>query len=108
MAEMVLVKDLPDSLTDTVISRLSAFTVAFVDAQVADQGELPRLVGSGVLIAVRGKRAILTAHHVLRALPETGRLCLFLERTPEPHTIDRQGFAPIPIARGVRDSEGPD
>jgi hypothetical protein len=59
-------------------------------------------------VSVGTTHAILTAHHVLSVLPRSGRLGLILSSTAKQHTIDITGIAYVPIARGTRDSEGPD
>lgn len=66
------------------------------------------LQGSGVLVSAGGTRAILTAQHVLKTLPRSGRIPLFLQRTGEPHSIDTAGLAFLDIARGREDHVGPD
>ena len=106
--EIVNVAVMPDVL-DSIRQILHSHTVAFADVGEPERGRMPCLIGSGTLVRVGQRRAILTAYHVLTALPETGRLCLVLEKTREPHTLDRAGVAFLKIAHGVGDeSIGPD
>lgn len=108
MLEEVLAKDLPRSLVESVVEGLIRFTVAFVDLKVVEGKRVPVLRGSGVLVSAAGHRAILTAQHVIKALPKDERLCVLLEKTAEPHTLDRAGLVMHPIARGTVDASGPD
>ncbi len=108
MDDIVLVRDLPPELGESVGRGLAAFTIGFLRLQAAGENGPAELLGSGVLVVVEDTRAILTAHHVLQVLPRTGRLGLFLGQTNTPHTIDTQGIAFLDIARGRQDSVGPD
>lgn len=108
MSDIILIKDLPRALVDDVIKDLAQYTIGFLDVKKVANSQQVDLLGSGVLISVGKTRAILTAHHVVRVLPRTGRLGLLLERTPQPHTIDTQGAAFLEIARGTQDALGPD
>lgn len=104
----MLVKDLPRTLIDAVVEDLARYTIAFLRVENAAGSHQAVLLGSGVLVSVGTKFAILTAHHVVQELPATGRFGLFLGRTSQPHTIDTQGVAIVKIARGTQDSVGPD
>ena len=108
MDDEILVKDLPHELNESVVHAISAYTVAFVRVEERNGRRHCTLLGSGVLIAAAGVKAILTAHHVVQVLPKTGRLCVMLEKTSEPHTLDTAGLVFLPIARGSRDADGPD
>lgn len=59
-------------------------------------------------MSVGTTHAILTTQHVLSILPRSGRLGLALSRTAQQDTVDTQGLAFLPIARGTVDAEGPD
>jgi hypothetical protein len=108
MDDVVLIKDLPPSLIDTVVQELSAYTIAFLRVGESSANPPADLLGSGVLVSVGSTRAILTAHHVIEVLPETGRIGLFLGRTAQPHSIDLGGISILRLARGTYDATGPD
>lgn len=108
MDDMVLVKDLPHVLINEVIQELACFTVAFLGIDQVARSPDAALLGSGVLVSAGAGRAILTAHHVLEVLPTSGRIGLLLGRTTQPHSIDTAGISILKIARGMRDSVGPD
>lgn len=108
MNDIILIKDLPRDLIDAIVQDLALYTIAFLRIENAASGKQVDLLGSGVLVSIGNTKAILTAHHVVQVLPRTGRLGLLLEKTREPHTIDSGGVAFLEIARGRRDSDGPD
>ena len=108
MDEVVLIMDLPPTLTDAVIQDLMSYTIAFLRVDHNATNPPADLLGSGVLLSIGSRRAILTAHHVVQVLPTTGRIGLFLGRTGQPHTIDPQGISILKIARGTHDAVGPD
>ena len=100
----IQIKHLPSPLLNKIVERLGQHTVGFLRVQ---PNRPPELIGCGVLVSAGGARAILTAHHVIEALPEKERMGLLLEKTSQPQTIDREGIVPLKIARGTNDS-GPD
>jgi hypothetical protein len=107
--EIVQAAAFSKELYDSIARTLHSYTVAFVDPGEPERGRMPRLIGSGTLVRAGDRRAILTAHHVLRAVPQSDRLCILLEKTPEPHTLDRAGVHFLKIAYGSEDeSTGPD
>jgi hypothetical protein len=81
MSEIILVKDLPSTVVDIVVRELMAYTVAFLRVDRDATNPPADLLGSGVLVSAGPKRAILTAHHVVQALPTRARIGLFLGRT---------------------------
>jgi len=108
MDESILVGDLPQSVTDSVVKDISAFSVGLSKVYNGSKGPSVELLGSGTLVTVGSKRAILTAHHVIQVLPKTGRLGLLLWSTDHPTSIDIDGLGYVQIARGTEDSVGPD
>jgi hypothetical protein len=108
MEDFVEVADIPDSLMNEILRRLADYTVAFLRVEDTAQGRDANLLGSGTLVVIGDRFAILTAHHVIQNLPTTGRLGIFLSPTHEPHSIDTQGLTYLKIARGKDDSIGPD
>jgi hypothetical protein len=108
MDDMVLVKDLPEALIKNVIQELACFTVAFLRIDQVTWSCDADLLGSGVLVSVGTRKAILTAHHVLEVLPTRGRIGMFLGQSTQPPSIDTAGISIMKIARGRDDSIGPD
>ena len=104
MSKVVLIKDLPKGLVDALGRALAAYTITFIDAATLPAQQL----GSGVLVSAGGKKAVLTAQHVVRLIPEAGRFGIFLDQTNTPHTIDRCGVAPVQMPMGAKEHEGPD
>ena len=106
--EFILPADIPDSLMIEIVERLALHTVAFLRIEDTSDGRDAFLLGSGILVTISDVSAILTASHVIRALPRIGRLGIFLSATFTPHSIDTEGVTFLDIARGNDDSLGPD
>lgn len=100
---MPLAKNAFEDLTD--------YSVGFIKALPNDPIEAV-LAGSGTLVSVNGFRAILTAHHVLTNLPNTGHVGLLtpMRFGSRIHrlTIDMQYVQKVLIAKGQDDPQGPD
>lgn len=108
MDEIVLVKDLPRPLIESVVQDIANYTIGFLRVfETASRVDVD-LLGSGVLVSAGAKRAILTADHVVEVLPKNGRIGLILGRTTQPHTIDTGGIVRVRIGRGRSESSGPD
>src|SRR5688572_12342629 len=105
MSDLVLVKDIPGEYVQEVIQVLARYTIAFLSIKNDCDADL---AGSGVLVSAGSTRAILTAQHVIDALSPSGRIGLFLDRTTQPHSIDKQGTVLVDIARGSVAAVGPD
>jgi hypothetical protein len=90
---------------------LTDYSVGFIKASCSDPGEAD-LAGSGTLVSADGFKAILTAHHVLTNLPNSGHIGLLtpMRFGSRIHrlAIDMQYVRKIPIAKGSEDSQGPD
>jgi hypothetical protein len=108
MEETVLLKDLPRSLVESVVHDIANYTIGFLKVLETPTGVDADLLGSGVLVSVGSKRAILTADHVVDVLPKSGRIGLVLGRTTQPYTIDTGGIVCVRIGRGHSESSGPD
>ena len=106
MEKYIEVGNLPHHLLSDVSESIRFHTITFVRG--IDAVRDPGLLGSGVLVSAGGVRAILTADHVLDELPDTGRIGIFLTRDSAFESIDAAGIRFLRIARGKRDSEGPD
>ena len=98
-------------LAQNAFADLTDYSVGFIKASPKDPSEAI-LAGSGTLISAGGFRAILTAHHVLTNLPDSGSVGLLtpMRFGPRIHrlTIDMDCVQKIPIAKGQIDSQGPD
>jgi hypothetical protein len=108
MDEMVLVKDIPPGVIESVSQGLAAYTIAFLRSHDATRPHEADLLGTGVLVSVGSRRAILTAAHVAQELPRAGRIGVFLQRTSHVHSIDALGVSIVRIARGSDATSGPD
>lgn len=100
--------DVPDSLLSEAGRNLWHYTVGFLKLGKTKKYETADLLGTGVLVTAKGQPAILTAHHVLKVLPTSGRLGLVLSDKEENTNIDVNGINYVEIDRGAVDAEGPD
>jgi len=102
--EEVFTTDIPDVLQASISESLSNYSVGFVRLDDAE------LLGSGTLVSIGSVRAILTAWHVVRALPETGRMGLVLSQQLHATTVDAGALRRMKVAYGGPDleEEGPD
>ncbi len=100
---MPLAKDAFGDITD--------YSVAFIKQSPNDPNEVV-LGGSGTLVSAGGVKAILTAHHVIKNLPNSGHVGLLTPMRFGVGThrliVDMQCAQKIFIAKGKDDSLGPD
>ena len=108
MEEFLPISKTPDALQEAITRNLVDYSIGFVRVDKTPQGEDPVLLGSGTLVTIGEISAVLTAEHVVTALPREGRLGLVLSHEVDMHTVDTQGLAYKKIARGSIDAEGPD
>lgn len=97
---------LPMQLHEELGKKIYAHTITFVDG--SNPAQEPQLQGSGTLVKAGDKHAILTAWHVIQALPQSDRIGVFLRDTTQLHTLDRQSMSFLKIGYGNVRSEGPD
>lgn len=101
--------DLPPSVIEAAACGIADYSIGFVRIENTPHGQDAVLLGSGTLVSVGSKRAVLTANHVVSILPRVGRLGLIISPGFQQHTVDTQGLTYLQIARGtVVDADGPD
>jgi hypothetical protein len=101
-------RELPDEVIEAAARDLTEYCIGFVRVETSSRRQNAVLLGSGTLVSIGSIYAVLTAHHVVSILPRSGRLGLILSPTLQQHTIDTQGIIYLKIARGSKDSDGPD
>ncbi len=106
--EELKIGELPPALFEAIMSDIILYSIGFVHHKDTPYGRDYFLLGSGTLVKVGTTHAMLTAHHVIKVLPKTGRLGLLLSFSSKPYTVDIQGIEYIEIARGTKESDGPD
>jgi hypothetical protein len=104
----ILFKDIPKEVIDNAMEDLRQYSVGFVRMEFSHGREDAVLLGSGTLVSIGPTHAVLTADHVLRVLPNEGRLGMILAHHQKPTTFDIQGISYLKIARGTIDADGPD
>src|SRR5947207_3299770 len=104
-------------LVEVVQPDLADWTVGFVkviqvSSSKGQEGFDGVLAGSGVLITGGGRHAILTADHVIQALPDSGPIGLVLlsRRGPLDHQfiLQMDYVNKVTIGRGLNEASGPD
>jgi len=108
MPKEMLLPDIPESILSEISLEHWHYTVGFLRLGVTGRQKTAELLGSGVLVTAKDRPAILTAHHVLRVLPKSGRLGLVLSNKEEKTNIDVNGIDYVEMDRGQVDADGPD
>ncbi|RWN52716.1 hypothetical protein [Mesorhizobium sp.] len=98
--------DISTSLMSDIKQNVAAFSIGLV--RISTDRADAELLGSGTLVQVLGKRAILTAHHVLEVLPKSGELGLVLSSNAGAPTVSVEALKYLQIDRGLSDEAGPD
>jgi len=104
----VSINDIPKPVLQSALDSISTFTIGFAEIVRDHELEDVQLLGTGTLIKVGKNHGILTAQHVLKALPKEGRLGLIMSRSANRETVNISGITYIDIARGTNDQDGPD
>jgi len=103
---------IPRDVIEDAGRTVSDFAIGFVALRENEAGERAQLGGSGTLVQVDGTYGILTAHHVLRHLPDGPEIGLIIVTRFNPMlhrvTLRREAVRRLLIAKGDCDSEGPD
>ena len=99
-----------DALKSDITERLSDYPIAFIKFE--ENGQKAYLAGSGTLVSVGDTKAILTADHVLRVLPDTGNVGLGLPTRFGPRLHSTQVPMCISekmhVGKGDEEAKGPD
>jgi hypothetical protein len=107
---MLHVRDFPSQLHDEVADRLALSSVGLSTIQSIDGKEHSRPAGSGTLVRLCGRRAILTADHVAQLLEAADRVNVLVDWQGAPRrcSYERQQLTIARLARGADDGHGPD
>lgn len=102
------ITQLPQSFFDRVGQLLQNYSIGLYRIEGSGPTEDIVLLGSGTLIHIGEIHAILTAHHVIEVLPRQGLLGILTTHNVHRKGLDVQRLTYLRIARGSKDSEGPD
>lgn len=107
---MQKISDLPKEFLGEITRSILNHLVGLIRIRKGKTSDDIQLMGSGTLVHVDDTFGILTAHHVLEAIPAKGTLGIILPYHDKEHryTIDISHISKMPIARGKVDSDGPD
>jgi len=99
-------------LLERAASELADYSIGFVKLNEGESSIDGELGGSGTLVSINGRHAILTADHVLENLPNSGDVGLILPTRygAQLHrvTLDMVLAQKVRVARGTIRSDGPD
>jgi len=101
---------LSQDFRDAIARRLLSHSIGIIRLQCNQSSDDVQLIGSGTLVHADEGYGILTAHHVLEAIPSTGQVGFILPIAGTRHRYVRDVtfIERVQIARGNTDSEGPD
>src|SRR5438046_2635471 len=88
--------DVPQEIIEAAAGHLAQYSIGFLRIEDTPNGRAAVLLGSGTLVSIGDRQAVLTAHHVVSVLPRQGRLGLILDPTPQTHTVDVRGLTYLP------------
>lgn len=112
--EEIRITEIPQELFEEIKGKLSHYEVGFVRIRENESFEDANLIGSGTLVESDGVYGILTANHVIEALPETGVIGLILSSVLFPaehrYILRVVHLKMVPVGRRPTscESEGPD
>lgn len=84
------------------------FSVGIVKVVENYSGEDATLIGSGTLVDLDGNNSILTAQHVIDALPKEGIVGFVISEKLHKYILDTRSLSTTKIGKGKNDQTGPD
>jgi hypothetical protein len=104
------ISDLPNELLSETTTSILNHLVGLIRIGSKESPDTIQLIGSGTLVQLDDTFGILTAEHVLKAIPLQGHLGIILPYFDREHrySIDISHIIKMPIARGDNDCDGPD
>lgn len=104
------ISDVPSALHDEIAERLALHSVGLSAVTVVDGLEKSKASGSGTLVQIDGRRAILTADHVVEQLEKADRTSLLIDWSGGLRrcSYERSHLSFVRLARGADDGQGPD
>ncbi len=102
--------DLPQDVKNKIGRRVLSHSVGIIRIDDDQSSDVAQLIGSGTLVHIDDIYGILTAYHVLEAIPSAGQLGLVLPLPGKEHrySVDITHVTKISVAKGNIDSQGPD
>jgi hypothetical protein len=104
----IRITDIPPEFYQSATRRIIDYLIGIVRITETQHKEDAVLIGSGTLVDINGTLGILTAHHVIDALPSHGNLGFIVSEQLHRPLIEAQALVHIRIAKGSNLSIGPD
>ncbi len=104
----IRITDIPSEFFQSATKRIINYLIGIVRIIETERKEDAVLIGSGTLVDINGTLGILTAHHVIDALPSHGNLGFIVSEQLHRPLIEAQALVNISIAKGSNPSIGPD
>lgn len=102
------ITDIPMDFYNDATRQIINFGIGIVKVAESDRGEDAILIGSGTLVNFNGRHFILTAQHVIDALPTKGNIGFVISEKLHKYVLNAQNLSTIKIDRGNNPESGPD
>jgi hypothetical protein len=102
------ITDIPMEFYSSATRQIINFGIGIVKVAENVNSEDAILIGSGTLIDFNGSHSILTAQHVIDALPTKGNIGFVISEKLHKYVLDAQSLSTIKIDRGNNPESGPD
>jgi hypothetical protein len=106
--DRIKVSAIPRTFYESVTRHIINFAIGIVKVLDTEKAEDAILIGSGTLVDLEGIYGILTAQHVIDALPSMGQIGFIISENLHKYTLDAQTLAVSRIGRGKDSGSGPD
>ncbi len=107
-SEGIKVTDIPLDFYNSATKQIINYGIGIVKVIEKETTEDAILIGSGTLVDIKGNLGILTAQHVIDALPIDGNIGFIISEQLHKFSLDVRVLPVIRIGRGKDPSTGPD
>ena len=102
------ITDIPIEFYNAATKQIVNFGIGIIKVAENERGEDAILIGSGTLVDLNGSQYILTAQHVIDALPTEGNIGFLIYEKLHKYVLNAQSLSTIKIDRGNNPESGPD
>ena len=106
--DFIKLTNIPMNLFESVTQHIINYCIGMVRIDEDERGEDAVLIGSGTLTDFMGKKCILTAQHVIDALPKEGNIGFIISEKLHKYVLDARSLSMVKIGKGENDLIGPD
>jgi len=104
----IKITDISRQFFDSASSLIQNYSVALIKVVTRGDFEDGVLIGSGTLVDISNTLGVLTANHVIEALPNDGEIGFVISKQLHKFTLNARHLTKLTIAKGTTPSEGPD